>query len=460
MYSDTCSCCELPDLADNGQDWDDIYTHIANQLLSGEDLDTEAVYTKTAKQLIAALNKGFGGASFDDEDSRKVLQNKFVQNIQQFSYAKTLTQFKLFKDAMFNDKGQVQGFAAVKKIVADTGEIFNNNYLRAEHQFVTQTAIMANKWETLDAEYLEFSTVGDSHVRLSHKLFDKFTAPKSDPIWKRLYTPLDWGCRCTIIPGVVKNVSKEYDSKWANKAVDPLVKGTIFDNNAALTGKIFTKAHPYFKADKSESKTSKSSALKSVPKALKDYEKELGITVNKEIFKYLKKETALHFDEPDGYKKHNGAYYHPTGNFVKIPIDERRKLSKWYAQAVVHHEYGHAIDFQTNLRKSSRIKSLMNEARKLYSATEMKEIYNKSWKQMIGTDRDTSEKHGAILDTIASLRPTINMKQTHDNAYWKKEGFKEAEFIAHIAENKFSGNSAFQEAMPLLYKKMVDFEFD
>lgn len=236
----------MPDLADNSQEWDNIYTEIARQLLEGEDLSTDALYNKTATQLVEAMHKGFGGV-YDDGDSRKKLQDQFNRNIEQFSYAKTLTQFHLFKDAMFNDKGQIQSLATVKKIVADTGEVFNNNYLRAEHSFVTQTAIMANKWETLDSEYLEFTTVGDTHVRQEHKLFDKFTALKSDPIWKRLYTPLDWGCRCTVIPGIARNVSKEYDSVWANKVVDPLVKGTIFDNNAALTGVVFTDKHPYFK---------------------------------------------------------------------------------------------------------------------------------------------------------------------------------------------------------------------
>lgn len=239
----------LPDLADTNDDLDAIYEDIARQLLSGGELDTAALYSRTAKQLIEAMNNGFGNTVFDDGDSRQALQNKFKLNIEQFSYAKVLTQFNLFKEYVFDDKGKIQSFSTVKKAVADTGAVFNQNYLRAEHQFVTQTAIMANKWETMGAEFLEFSTVGDSHVRPEHKLFDKFTALKSDPIWKRLYTPLDWGCRCTVIPGIARNVSKEYDSAWANKVVDPLVKGTIFDNNAALTGKVFTDKHPYFKTN-------------------------------------------------------------------------------------------------------------------------------------------------------------------------------------------------------------------
>lgn len=251
LYADSCSCCgdELPDLADDREDWDKIYEDIARQLLNGDDLSTDAIYSKTAAQLIAAMNKGLGGTSFDENDSRLALQKAFTQNLQQFSYAKTLTQFKLFKDAMFNYKGQIKSFASVKKIVADTGEVFNNKYLRTEHQFVTQSAIMAHKWETMDSEYLQYSTVGDGRVRPEHKLFDKFTALKTDPIWKRLYTPLSWNCRCTIIPGIARNVSKEYDSNWANKVVDPLVKNTIFDNNVGISKVVFTDKHPYFKAN-------------------------------------------------------------------------------------------------------------------------------------------------------------------------------------------------------------------
>lgn len=449
----------MPDLADKDQEWDDIYTEIARQLLEGEDLDTDALYNKTAKQLVEAMHKGFGG-TYDDDDSLKKLQDQFTRNIEQFSYAKTLTQFHLFKDALFNDKGQIQSLATVKKLVADTGEVFNNNYLRAEHSFVTQTAIMANKWETMDSEYLEFTTVGDTHVRPEHKLFDKFTALKTDPIWKRLYTPLDWGCRCTVILGIARNVSKEYDSAWANKVVDPLVKGTIFDNNAALTGKVFTDKHPYFKAPKN-SKVKSTAKKDFVPEGIDNYEEKTGIKVNKEIFSLLKKQTPFYTVSPENMGT-NGAFFHPDNNYVVIPVDKIRLRSKWKAESVVYHEFGHAADWQNDFKFQKSVTDLMKKHRSLLKlengyATIDRQASVLGYKSQSNEDYDTSSKCGALLDTLMSLNS--NYGQGHSKAYFKIKGRSEAEFLAHAFENKYAGNDVFKKIMPELYEdtiKLID----
>lgn len=456
MYSaETCNCCELPNLSD-ADDWDEIYTEIARQLVAGEDLNTDAVYFKTAQQLVEALNKGFGTA-FDDEDSRKALQEKFKQNIEQFSYAKTLTQFHLFQDYVFNDKGQLNSFQTVKKAVADTGAVFNNNYLRAEHQFVTQTAIMANKWETMNAEYLEFSTVGDNRVRPEHKLFDKFTALKTDPIWKRLYTPLDWGCRCTVIPGIAKNVSKEYDSDWANKMVNPLVKGTIFDNNAALTGKVFTDKHPYFKAAKEVEKQTIKKVKSFIPEDLKNYEEQTGVTVNKEIFSFLSKETPLYNVSPVPVRT-KGAFFQPQNNFVVIPIDEIRLKSKWKAESVVYHEFGHASDWQNDLKFKKEVTDLMKKYRGIlkqnngYASVDQK-VNILGYKSQVEGDWDMVSKCGAVSDTIMALNSNYGMG--HSKAYFQIKGMPEAEFLAHAFENKFAGNEVFKKVLPELYEETI-----
>ncbi|WP_293871651.1 phage minor head protein [Flavobacterium sp.] len=229
-----------------GIDWNSIYEEVARQLLAGEQLDSDALYNATIEQFSKALDQGLKQAPSEDDKAK--LAQALKSNLEQFGLAKTLTQLNHYADALLDDNGNMRSYDTLKKLIADQGEVFNNAYAKTECNLIKQSTIMAAKWETLDSEYLEFTTVGDDRVRPEHAIFDKFTAPKSDPIWKKLYTPLSWNCRCTIIPGIAKNESKEYDSKWANQMVTPQVKGTIFDNNVGISKEIFTKAHPYFEA--------------------------------------------------------------------------------------------------------------------------------------------------------------------------------------------------------------------
>lgn len=322
MYSHSCEDCAgvvLPDLVDDT--WDDIYTQIANDLLT-EDANFNAdLYYKTAGKLMDAVYKGLGASYFSEDDSRNDLLNAFKINLEAFSYAKTLTQFKHFKDLMFDDKGKILNAVELKKVVADQGAIFNNRYLNVEHQFVTQSAIMAHKWDSLNSEYLEFTTVGDGKVRPEHKLFDKFTALKTDPIWKRLYTPLNWNCRCTIIPGIEKNLSKVYNSEWADKMVDPLVKNTIFDNNVGITKVIFTDKHPYFKEDISKKKEVDSATNQ-------DYK-----VLNKEdvFLKQVNKSKSLLDQYPNHTIEELGAIKHYSGSgYYNLNIElNKGKLSNF-----------------------------------------------------------------------------------------------------------------------------------
>ncbi len=189
------------------------------------------------------------------------------------------------------------------------------------------------------------------------------------------------------------------------------------------------------------------------PEKIEDYEKKLSLTVNKEIFEYLGKETPLTFTNPAGIKA-SGAYYQPDLNIVRIPIDERRKKSKWYAEAVVYHEFGHAADWHRNLKKKKEVTDLMDKYRKKLDFEAVDKRLNDMgyWSAGKGHN-DLKEKVGAAHDALMSLNPKYGAG--HSASYWKKEGNKEAEFIAHAFENKFAGNEVFKKVMPELYKETV-----
>lgn len=65
-------------------------------------------------------------------------------------------------------------------------------------------AFMAGKWEQMWRmkalrPYLTYMTVGDERVRYSHAKWHKVTLPIDHPIWKIIFPPNDFGCRCNVI---------------------------------------------------------------------------------------------------------------------------------------------------------------------------------------------------------------------------------------------------------------------
>jgi len=47
--------------------------------------------------------------------------------------------------------------------------------------------------------YWQYLTVGDSRVRPEHAVLDYFTARAEDPVWRKIYPPNGFNCRCIVI---------------------------------------------------------------------------------------------------------------------------------------------------------------------------------------------------------------------------------------------------------------------
>ncbi len=254
LYAQRCEHCggyHVNDLADDDFDgWDDIYEKIAADILNNKNYKVnKELQNKTAEKLTSAVNKGLSAG--DIEADRSILAKKLLENIYVFSAAKSATQMKYYRDMMLGEDGAILGKESFVKKIADTGEIFNKRYLEAEYENAYYSTIMADQWNRYaDDEILEYSTAGDSHVRASHKLLDKYTAPKADPFWKTNYPPNGWGCRCVVVPGKIKNVSERQQERWdaGINSVKIENEKTPFYTNVGLSSQIFDeKNHPYFK---------------------------------------------------------------------------------------------------------------------------------------------------------------------------------------------------------------------
>lgn len=248
LYNHKCEHCGgfIEDLSDDGINWDNIYSKIAQELLNNPDIKINAdLHLNTAKRLSKGLNEALGtDLAYDSE--RAILSEYLQRNIYAFSAAKSLVQMKYYRDTMIGDDGKIISKGAYIKKIADTGEIFNRTHLAAEYENAYQSAIMAHKWETLDAEYLQYTTVGDRNVRPEHQALDKFTAAKSDPVWRRIYPPNGWNCRCSVIPGKENRANEGLTSIEAEKMMKPILKDTPFDNNVGISKTVFDAEHPYF----------------------------------------------------------------------------------------------------------------------------------------------------------------------------------------------------------------------
>lgn len=219
---------------------------IAEQILTNPDVKINAdLHLKTAEQLINAISAGLASIGSSETDS-KVLVEKLKQNIYAFSAAKSFTQMQYYRDAMVGDDGKILGVGSFIKKIADTGEIFNKKHLESEYENAYYSAVMADKWDRFpDDELLQYTTVGDSRVRPSHAVLDKYTAPKSDGFWKSNYPPNGWGCRCSVVPGKESH-QNNLSRQEAGRQLKDENKDTPFYNNVGLSRVIFKDNHPYF----------------------------------------------------------------------------------------------------------------------------------------------------------------------------------------------------------------------
>ena len=194
------------------------------------------------------------------------------------------------------------------------------------------------------------------------------------------------------------------------------------------------------------------------------------------------------------------SYYSPGEKAVYLQTGKRADASPYYRRALITHEFGHAIDYQRDLRWSKEVATIREAQRKRmlekvkYTAVDKEchydqetgkfyytskpvtvticraEALTKRIYDLLGrvdkmspelfakrypnwTKADFSEACGAALDTIQSL--VTKYGYGHGAKYFSNPGCKETEWLAHAFENTYVGNDVFKHFMPQEYKEMV-----
>ncbi len=151
----------------------------------------------TAKVYNDAVDDGLKVVPLDEVSVRRLQESNFV-----FSGYKTFHELNEAFPSLLDDKGNFKPFDTFLTDVQRINEDYNKYYLRAEYFFAQQSALMAARWKSFstDERYnLQYRTVGDERVRISHRSLNRITLPLNSKFWDWYFPPNGWGCRCTVV---------------------------------------------------------------------------------------------------------------------------------------------------------------------------------------------------------------------------------------------------------------------
>lgn len=399
---------------------------------------------KYAQKFMSALDLSFNAEEKTDQDMLFHLR----KNVYHFSAAKNLAELRALTSLIIDDSGKTRSFSKFKKEAVKVTDKFQNAWLKAEYELAFAGGQMASKWQefekTGENTLLIYRTIKDARVSNICKPLEGVIKPLNDAFWNTYYPPNHYSCRCDVD----RLASSAQVTK--NEAIEYPEIPKMLQTNLAKSKLVFPENHPYFVGFKDTvSETLIENPL--IPSNIEAYEKKSSAKINREFFEYLKNPTPLKIDG-----KKEGAFYYPAKNEVHIPLVSRRFASKWYSNSIIYHEFGHAIDWHHDLRTQNSVAEVMNKHIKLLRANKnegfrsidkrLKDLYQFAWKK---NRVDLKEQLGSTADTLMSLNSTYGWG--HTKTYYKKNGFRQAEFLAHMFENVFAGNPVFKKVMPELY---------
>jgi SPP1 gp7 family putative phage head morphogenesis protein len=166
------------------------------------------------------------------------LSHSLKYNIAEFSAFKE-TSFRKQLEAALTSNGKVTPWSDFKKKADELNIAYNRRWLKTEYDHTVAAANMAQKWQDFEADKdlypnLKYQAVGDASTREQHKAWDGLILPINHPFWKTHLPPNDWGCRCDALQS----------DEDISKTIPNVATKQAFENNAALSGKIFSEI-PY-----------------------------------------------------------------------------------------------------------------------------------------------------------------------------------------------------------------------
>ena len=168
----------------------------------GATLDISILASKEGQDFInthaRTLDTSFKQVEMSDAMRRRLTRSNYI-----FSGLKTFHELHEAFPSLLDENGNRKPFERFLNDVRKIDKTYNENYLRAEYNFIHNSATMAAKWEQFmedgDRYNLQYRTAGDDKVRPEHAALNGVTRPLNDSFWESYYPPNGWNCRCTVV---------------------------------------------------------------------------------------------------------------------------------------------------------------------------------------------------------------------------------------------------------------------
>ena len=168
----------------------------------GASLNITILETPKTQEFIEA-HAGALDSSFKQVEMSDLMRRRLERSNYIFSGMKTFHELNEAFPSLLDKDGNRKSFEQFLNDVRQIDEKYNQNYLRAEFNFVQSSAEMAAKWERFmedgDRYNLQYRTAADGKVRPEHASMHGITLPPSDSFWEEFYPPNGWNCRCTVV---------------------------------------------------------------------------------------------------------------------------------------------------------------------------------------------------------------------------------------------------------------------
>lgn len=211
--------------------------------MKGEDLDM--LLDLTVKTLSDRVIDSYQvAADFTTPDAEML--TRLVRDVWHFSGAKNYQEMRDLTLALKDEHGKLREFTDFKEAANGIIDKYNETWLKTEYNFAVSASQSAARWTEFEKDAdiipnLMYQTVGDDHVRISHRVLDGIIRPLNDSLWNTHYPPNGWGCRCEAVQSL-----EGYGKVTPNKNIPVVPIPDMFQTNLAKTGLIYPKNHPYY----------------------------------------------------------------------------------------------------------------------------------------------------------------------------------------------------------------------